>query len=274
MHEKAALAAPTLIGPGSFYVTGEDNLRVVIRNSLASAVVTVEGRFLSVAGEVTPFVQTIAPASDRTAGTTDFRLGDGWILNVSARVTSGDPQVGQVYVRLLVIRGLGAAPINIGTLAQGYATNADDLAWPGAPIRSSVEGPGWIRTLTVADPAAGADFAATVPTGARWRPLAVHWQIVSSATAANRETALRLTDGTNEIAIVPCGVTQTASTTRRYSFFHTAPRGAGSVQLHVIAPMPRLDLVAGNTIESVTAAIDATDQISAIVIHLEEWIEG
>lgn len=274
MPEKHSIAAPTLTGPGAFYVTGEDNLRVVLRNSLASAVVTIEGRFLTLAGVVTPFVEVIAPASDRSAVTRDFRLGDGWILNVSARVTTGAPSVGQVYARICVIRGLGAAPIQIGTLVQGYATEADDLAWPGGPLRTSVEGPGWLRTLANQDPAEGEMILITVPTGARWRPLSLRFRLVTNGTAANREVELVITDGTNEIANVPAGVTQTASQTRRYSYFHTAPRGAGTVSLFVIAPLPRIDIPAGYTIETLLNGGQVSDAFTQVNLLVEEWIEG
>lgn len=274
MPEKYSTTAPTLTGPGAFYVTGEDNLRVVLRNSLASAVVTIEGRFLTLAGVVTPFVEVIAPASDRTAVTRDFRLGDGWILNVSARVTTGAPAVGQVYARICVIRGLGAAPIQIGTLVQGYATEADDLAWPGGPLRTSVEGPGWIRQMTVTAPAEGEEVIVIVPTGARWRPLTFKARLVSSGTAANREASLRITDGTNIFAYVPSGTTQTASLTRTYTWFHTTGRGAGSVSPGIIAPFPRMDLAAGMQIETNTLAMDTTDQWSQVTLVVEEWIEG
>lgn len=274
MPEKHTFSMPTLTGPGAFYVTGEDNLRVVLHNSLASAVVTIEGRFLSLDGAVLPFVQTYAPTSDRVAFTRDFRLGEGWILNVSARVTTGAPSVGQVYARICVIRGLGAAPIQIGTLVQGYATDGDDLAWPGGPLRTSVEGPGWLRTLANQDPAEGEQVLITVPTGARWRPLALRMVFTSNGTAANREVALRITDGTNEIANVPAGVTQVASQVRRYSYFHSAPRGAGTISLYVIAPLPRIDIPAGYTIETLVDNIQISDAFSGVNLEVEEWIEA
>lgn len=274
MPDNYTFASPTLIGPGSFYVTGEDNLRVVIWNSLTSAVVTIEGRFLTLAGAVTPFVQTIAPAADRSAGTSDFRLGDGWILNVSARVSSGDPQVGQVYVQLLVIRGLGSAPINIGTLAQGYATNADDLAWPGSPIRVSVDGPGQVRSVTVPISGGGPEISVTVPTGARWRLMAFHARLTTGAAVANREVQLQITDGTTELALVPSGVNQAASLVRRYSYFHAAPRGAGATATAIIAPVPAVLLSAGYTIATSTVNADLDDAYAEARVLVEEWIEG
>lgn len=275
MKEDTRFATPTLIGPGAFYVTGEDNLRVVIRNSLSAAVVTIEGRFLSLAGDVTPFVQTIAPAADRSAVTTDFRLGDGWILNVSARVTSGDPQVGQVYVRLLVIRGLGPAPINIGTLAQGYATNTDDLAWPGAPIRSSVEGPGWIREVAIAPAPDEAEFTVTQPASTRWRVISLRTSFTTLAQVANRETTLLVTGPSGILGRFPTGVTQTASQVRTITWFQGGARGAGSVALHIIATIPYLVTLAGTVFSSETANITTDDAYAGGgTLLVEEWIEA
>lgn len=256
-----------------FYVSGEDNLRTIVRTSVV-VTVTVEGRFLDRCGTITPFVHNFTIATvTRAAVTNDARLGEGWILSIAARVTTGTPQVGQTFVQLRVVRGNGAAAINIGTLAQGYATESDDLAWPNSLVRSSVEGPGVFLRSPIASPGAGGNFLTTVPARTRWRPTMVNFQLVTSAVAGNREVVIAFDDGAAVIALIPAGVTQIASETRTYTFFHAAPRGAGTISLHVIAPLPMLTMMAGWDLLSTVSGILAGDQLSVISVTVEEWIE-
>lgn len=270
-------ALPTILRPGAaaapFYVTGEDNLRTVVRTSLA-VTVTIEGRFLDTCGVVTPFVHDFAIGTvDRSAVTNDRRLGEGWILSLSARVTTGTPQIGRTFVQLRAVRGDSGAAINIGTLTQGYVTESDDLAWPGSPIRSSIEGPGWLRTIIGANPGAGTEFTITQDARTRWRPLGLNVTLTTDATVANREMSLVITNGGGPVLTIPAGVAHVASQSRNYTWFVGAVRGAGAVSLDVIAPLPVINTTATSTYQSSTTNIQAADDYTAPRLLVEEWIE-
>jgi hypothetical protein len=264
---------PKLVGPGAFYVRGEDHLRLVTRNGAAGVTLTIEGRFLSVDGEVQPFVFTQTPTTDRVASVFDTGLGHGWILNVIARVTAGTPGVGQTFVQLRVIRGLGQATINLGTLAQGYVTETDDLAWPGAPIRVSVDGPGALREVAGANPAAGAEASISQTARTRWRPLAYTVTLVTDATAANREVQLQIALPSIAALVLPSGATQVASQTRAYTFIVNGVRGAGATSLNVIGAMPLMTTPGSTIFETVTTNLQAGDNFGAPAIFVEEWVE-
>jgi hypothetical protein len=267
----------TMLRPGAssapFFLTGEDNLRVVVRTALA-VTITIEGRVLDPCGTVVPFVQTCAVSvTDRSAQIFNFRAGDGWMLDLSARVTIGTPEIGQTYIQIRVARGDSAAAVNIGTLVQGYVTESDDLSYPGLGLKASVEGPGFVRRFGISNPAAGNNFTITVPARTRWRLLAVNCLLVAGAGVANREVVLTLDDGANGFAIIPAGVTQIATESRQYTFFQGAPRGAGTQSLHVIAPLPFAVLMAGFDITSSVVNIQAADQFQNVNALVEEWIE-
>lgn len=255
-----------------FYVTGEDDLRLVLRTAIACTV-SVEGRFLNQDGCITPFVEPFVSTSvTRAAQTFSWRLGCGWVLSLAVRVVVGTPQLGQVYGLVRVQRGQGTGAINIGTLCAGYLTESDDLAFPGSPVMASVAGPGTIIRSTIANPAAGADFVFAPPSRIRWRLIAVNFTF-AAVGAANREVCLLATDGAGTVAFIPSGVTQIAAETRVYSFFQAAPRGAGAQSLNVIAPLPFLLANSNWSINSSVVNIQVGDQLSNISVTVEEWIE-
>src|SRR5881628_383868 len=94
------------MGGAPLYVTGEDALSLTVFNAASGVIVTVSGR-MQLLGEARPkpFSQTLTPATDRSASTVRFAIGEGWLLNAQAIVTSGTPLVGQTFARLSLARG-------------------------------------------------------------------------------------------------------------------------------------------------------------------------
>ena len=127
-----------------------------------------------------------------------------------------------------------------------------------------------VRTISIANPAAGADWSISVPAGMQWRLRSVRAQLVSSATVANRAVNLSLKDDAgNVIALLPAPAVQAASLTNSYTFAQGA--SALSVGTSQSAAAPK-DMVLGDsyTIASSTGAIQAGDQWSLIWLQVEE----
>jgi hypothetical protein len=263
------------LDPGDLggYVTGADNLRIRAFNALASVVVEVRGRLLRDDGVVVPIERTLTPATDRTASTAVARLADGWLLSLRVVVTGAAPIRGQTFVVLELVQGLTGEVTVTRTLLADYVTATYGPAFPGSPIRSPVEGPGALRSITGTDPAAGAEISETVPTGARWRPLAMQFTLVTGITGTAQEVALVVDDGTAVYARVPVGTTQGASLTRRYAFFHSAPRNTLSQDVTFNAPLPHVVLPAGHRLRTVTNDLGADDDYGAPQLLVEEWLE-
>jgi hypothetical protein len=68
------------------------------------------------------------------------------LLNVVVLSTNATVQRGQTYVRIDIERGANAR-VTLGTLLAGYIDSSGGRAWPGSPLESGTEGPGWIHTI-------------------------------------------------------------------------------------------------------------------------------
>jgi hypothetical protein len=267
-------ARPTLVDQDAIYVTGEDHLRLTTFNGLAGVIVALEGRFMDLAGRVTPLVERHIPNTDRTAATSLVTLGEGFLCNVQVRATTGSPQSGQCYAIVELVRGRTGAIQPLATLLGGYVSDVQRLAWPGSPIISSVQGTGIVRAFGGTDPAAGVEISETVPTGARWRLYSFFATLVTSAVVNNRTVTLIIDDGVNTLWTCDASAAQAATLTRNYEAYTTgvAPDLTGST-FRLPAPFP-MDLVAGSRIRTSTALLDVGDNWSAPRLMVEERIAG
>lgn len=123
----------------------------------------------------------------------------------------------------------------------------------------------WRRSrivVPVASPAAGSDWALTVPAGHLYQLLAVSAQLVTSATVATRVARLQVSDGNAVFLDLPPTATQAASLTRRYAW---APHAPGlAIGSGILSFVPDLALQTGWKLQTTTDLIDATDAWTAI----------
>lgn len=127
-------------------------------------------------------------------------------------------------------------------------------------------------TVSVANPAAGADWTATVPAGRRWHVQSVIGTLTTSIAAANRRPRLLVTDGLVTLVAVPSGVAETAS----LAWVNVWGDGLVSTNdgLYVSQGMPDMYLAAGAQIKTSTAAIDTADQWSGVYVFVTEEMIG
>lgn len=266
--------ALSLGNPNAFFVTGEDWIQLAALNSAAGVTLLLAGRFMQLNGEVTSFTHYLTPATDRTLSSATTALGNGFILNLTVRAFSGSPQIGQCWARVQVYRGQNTTPTLLGTLAAGYVTYIQPLAYPAGIVRGSLDGPGAIRSITGSVPAAGAEILETVPAGARWRFLSLRAELVTSVDAANRVVTFVFDDGVNVFAVAGANFVQAASLGRIYDVGAYGILGdLGNARVAVAAPAD-LVLPAGARIRSLTQSLQAADEWSAPQLLVEEWIEG
>jgi len=127
----------------------------------------------------------------------------------------------------------------------------------------------WRRVRQVirpANPAAGADWLATVPAGHVWRVLGISAQLTTSAAVANRIPFIALGDGVATFWDTPFRDEIAASLSFRYRLFPTA--GAIGYESWEFAPMPEVDLMPGWTVGSSTTSLQAADQWLNIAINV------
>jgi len=189
-------------------------------------------------------------------------------------VVTGAPLYGQTWIRVDVVRGLTGAVEPLATLMQGCITATQKIAFPGSEMYSTLERPGAIRTITGTNPAANTEVLETVPTGARWRLLALTVRLVNDATVANRLPILILDDGLASMAwsAVTSAMTAGAQWQATWGTYGVtiAPTSLGS-----IAALPDgLVLLAGHRIRTNTLNFQAGDEYGAPQLTVEEWLEG
>lgn len=275
--------APALQGPQGliaspfqFLVTGEDNLAITTRNSVAGAVVEVDYRFLE-DGVLVPQATSLlhVPNTDRTAKTTYHKLGTGALLNLRIIASAGAPAIGQTFVTVRVIRGDGAQGLALGTLVQGYVTGTQDLAWPGSPIQNSLE-PGYaVRMIQGTDPAAGAELAEILPFGVRWELLSFVVRLVTDATVGTRFVFLQI-ELPNPVPPLNFSASnvQPASQTFDYTWAAGLPYGIQLPSAFPQAPLSTpLLLTGGGTIKTRTFGLFAGDNFGAPLYQVREWLE-
>lgn len=266
--------AKVVVSPYPFATQDDDALRVTVGNSLVGCAVEVHGRLVTRKGDAVPFRYPFTPTSDRLPTSADFPLTSGFVSNLSAFAVNGSPLVGQTFVIVQIVRGSGAASFVLGTLLASYVTANQPIGWPGTPIENSIEGGGYIRTINGTQPAAGAEFRETCPTGARWQLLMVQAQLTASATPASRRPIIVWSLGGGQVGISANVVDVGASTAGTFNWQNgmvlSAPVFAG---VNVAAIPNEMPMTAGDFFSSFTANLQAGDQWGAPRYTVREFLE-
>lgn len=261
--------------PSSVYLTGEENLRVTAYSNTANVVLAIVGRILRPDNTPTPIADSIAPGNTRAATTKIIPLSEGWLLGVAVEPGAGVTPIGATYVMLELVRGTGSNAQSCQVLGFGYVNLRNGFAWPDIDTMLPTDGPGVMRSVQQANPAAGADFVVTVPTGALWELIAVSAQLVTAVAVANRAARLVIDDGANTLFAVPNTTVQAASLTTTYSYGAGAGGPMSTDAAFQEAPLPNNVLLpAASRIRSSTGAIQAADQWGAISLLVREWLAG
>jgi hypothetical protein len=260
-------------GAPGLYLTGEDSLRLTTFGALVGATVVVQGRIITPEGALTPFAETHIPNSDRTSKTSVYPLREGFLT--TAHLAAGGTLAlrGHIFAILEIVRGRDGAIQPLGTLLSDYVTSNGRVAWPGAPIVSCASGPGRLRTIHGADPAAGAEITEIVPANTRWKIRTFNYTLVTSAAVANRRPVLTFATSGDVIWETASNIAQTATQAAKYRAGVGVPFFLyDTLAYHLPLPCD-LWLAAGAVISTVTAALDAGDNYGPPLYTVEEWIE-
>ena len=260
--------------PACKYIAAGDHLVMDSWSSAAPGDLTITARVLTPDGQVQTQRWTHTPNTDRSRATTRVPLAEGFLLGVLVEAVGIAYARGQCWLLVGIQRGAGAVGVVHEQLIGDYVTGRVRLTWPGGLIRSSVEGPGVLRSVTGADPAAGAEISMTVPSGARWLLRALSAVFVTDATAGNRQPRLVIDDGTNILFQSADPSLQAASVTNRYSAGASLAAQTAAVNTHLLALPSELGLSAGWRIGTNTSGIVAGDNWGAPQLLVEEWIEA
>ena len=257
-----------------FYTTGEDDLRIVSWNSAPGVQLSIHARTIDQRGVVSPDSWDHTPNTDRSAKTTDITLSGSTILNLTVFARAGAPLMGQTFVSVQLVRGMGAAAIVLGTLLQGYVTNQQALAWPGSPLQQSTDGSGAVRTIAGTIPAAGGEILETVPTGARWELMSFNCGLTPGVLFAKRIPILKAASPALLIFELVASDGIDAPNSLRFSWTSgigvTGLVSGARLQQSLPVAFP---LLSGAVIATNTLNLDASDQYTFLHYTVREWLE-
>lgn len=259
--------------PGGLYIEQDDQLQIVSMCSATGVTLAVNFRMLTPEGDIVAGPVYHTPNTDRSVKSQLQPLLNGYLLSVTVTVFAGTVRRGQCFVQVQLARGSTSSQ-DIGfVMVSDYVMSSQSLCFPGAPLRSSTDGPGYIRSLTGTDPAANTEFSETVPTNARWKLRTVTVSFVTDANVASRDVNLIVDDGTNTIIKIGTTSSQTAGTTRQITW---ADLGFAPGSLtNGISPAfpPDVLLLQAYRVRTSTNAIQVGDNYGAPQLLVEEWLE-
>jgi len=259
--------------PTTVYVTVDDVFVLKVMNPSATATVNVSMRYLNTDGEViSVFQQFPNLAAVSTPRVLKFRGAEGYLL--SATISTPGASAGAVYVQLEVGRGVGSQDVTEGhLLIGGYPGSFAALGYPQTTPQPPNATLGITRSVTITNPAAGANWSITVPAGASWTLTSARATLATSATAANRIPDLQIKDGSGNIVLdALAGVAQTATLTDVWSWSVGAVTSTVLGATNSVGLPGGFDLNAGWQIVQVTANLQAGDQWSSIVLGVTETV--
>ena len=136
-------------------------------------------------------------------------------------------------------------------------------------------GRGFTSPVSVADPAAGADWSYTV-TGSYWiRIASLAFLFTTSSASASRIPNLQVLDeGGVPLAVIPPAAAQIATKAYTYTFLPNVGVVGSIDGTAALAPSPNFFLRPGYKIGTSTAAIDTGDQFSNIRLTAEQIDTG
>lgn len=280
-REQPFVAAPiasaggrVITSPFQFYTSGEDHLRIISVNSLTGVRLKIDGRFVTSKGALEAFSHDHIPNADRTSQTTTHSLAVGAVLNLTVHASSGSPSIGQAFVIVQLVRGLGPAGYVLGTLLQGYVTSTQHLAWPGSPIQNSIEGPGALRVIVGTTPAAGGEISETVPFGARWQLLSFFYVLTTSAAVGSRVSHFQHQNAAAFLARVPPVFGLGPGSVADFTWGQGLSRSQAIISIHYACTLATDETMpSGDVFSTLTDNFDVGDQYSAIAYRVREWLE-
>ena len=143
--------------PSELYVGRDDLIFVQVATNQAAETVTIAYRLLEPDGTINPGFLTFPVLAGAAPQSFTLNLAEGYLLSLVI-ICSAAVQRGQTFVRVYVNRSKNAFVQPGQLLFSDYVTRTGMVGYPGGRQLSPVESAGWIHSITIANPAAGADW--------------------------------------------------------------------------------------------------------------------
>lgn len=264
-----------IASPFQFLMTGEDNLVCTLWSDQAGFVVDMQGRFLKTSGEIQPF--SAALVSDATPAGREalVQLGEGFLLNISVVARSVTMPPGRVFIKVDVVRGSTGARIVLGTLLSGYVTSTFSRAWPGAPLETQFDGPGYLHWAAGVTSGLGTPAVFTLQQLTRVEILAARTTLTTSSGVAARRPRLQVRADAiiRQLFAVPYVVSEGVT----LSAFWSQVGGAGLANIGTANPAAAIGASAwaffGEVLEVTADNLQAGDDLDDTQFLLRQYLD-
>lgn len=259
--------------PSPVYIGVNDSLQLFAFSVNVFGPVLLELRLLLPDGTIQVQEESLTVTTAFTALTKNVRLAEGYLLSVSVSTSNTSVTHGSLFVAVRILRGFPPAGTFAYTLTQGYITPNAALSWPFGTQQFPTDQQGGLRGVSVANPAAGADWSLVVPANLRWSILGVQATLVTNATVANRAPSLQIQDPVGHGYDVTAPGAQAASQTIIWNWTPGGPeKTIVGVDASATLGVPT-KVGPAWVIRTVTSLLQAGDQWSTISLVFEEWLD-
>lgn len=280
-HESAPITSrPPLVDvtgergtpPGIVYIGRDDKLYVRSSATTGTATFTLSGRLLQPDGVIRPFSFSVVGGANFGFVTREFQLAEGFLLSIAVEPSGVNPVPMDTVVEVGIFRGRLVDRQFVQVLFRDFVSDGFAAGWPPGRIAPVLEAPGNPRPVAGVDPAAGAEMSIAVPTNSLREHRAVRVELVTDATAANRQVQLELV---NVVTVWRSEAfdAQTASLSRFYNWCVGGEFSAAPALGNYNGYIPALILSAGGLLRTVTAQLQAGDNYGAPSFLPYTWLQ-
>ena len=259
--------------PSNVYVESSDQLVIACATSQRNEQLTVNYRLLRFDGVLLHGQFVMQPVSTRALLIHNEPLAEGFLLSVSCKAAIATTR-GQTFVRAFLTKpSLGAGQPSY-MLMSDYVTTAMAPAHPNGRQLAPSEGPGYINTVSLGNPAAGLDWAFIVPANTRWRPICLIAALETNAAAPVRIVQLNWSGGAANCYFSCAAASQGPSIVVQYPAAGIQPATPINPLVNPLVFPPGIFMTTAGGVSSNTGNLSAGDQWVNIAMQVEEWLDN
>lgn len=263
--------------PTDSYCSDDSFIRVTAFAFTAAAQVSVDYFILrSSDGDTSTGEEVLSVPNAGVLATKDIQLTEGFLLGVTIKDLTGSAVRGNVFITAQLMRGSSQSNRTTKLLFADYAVANQPTGYPFGRTTQSIDGRGSVVFSAFGPALAGAEaLIGTTAVGQRYSLHMASLTFVASATVANRIPEIRLLrNGVSVMWRIPYPGTITAGQTFNITLMSGGPSPV-IVGSDAILPLPQPTiLLPADTIQTVTAGIQAGDQYTVVNHSGEAWVNG
>lgn len=267
-HAAVGFASSLVQPPSSCYIAADDSI-ILSYQSNTSSPITIDYRILDPAGFIQYGRETITPIGDRSLESKVLAVQEGFLLSLSFGSFADLIAIGRVYMRAFLQKGLLIGAHRGRLLCCGYVSEEATIGWPDVPRGFFTDGLGRITNNSIGNPAPGAEWTITVPTGALWRFRSIRAVLTASATVATRLTQLQFLSGGLTLMVMEAPNSVTAGNVRVIEAGLNISRALSTTDDTMLS-LPDIWLAGSCAVSTLTDNIQVGDQYSSIHYQVEE----